>query len=451
MVNRPKRKNVFRKGLISQTATLCMFITFILSSNLFGVDLPTFYRTPLFQGETKYNTSDWTTFIEAQYAEGSTRDSWNTQEVKSPLFNMYGAFDLRKLAANMEDLSNKPLTNAYAQGNIPNLFDGRLGFKGKFDLQELNLTLQQNLLSGFYAQAYIPFKKTKLCGIDYCQTVTTDTEHTTLVDFVNNDLDAILEENDICGLKTPFEKNSISDPLISLGWHGHCTFPQQPGQKRPIISSLRGFLQGGILIPLADRKRIDRVFSLSPGFNRHFGINARGNIHATIWKRFALGANAGATIFFKQTYDQRLTTSTDQNGFIVLEKGKVTVDQGAIWDGTLYAKAERIFGGLSALIGYSFTQQEKTTLVLKDETTLKTALENNVIKNKDEVINSNKLLSQWYHHALHGYIEYDFSAHKNLSYAPLLRIAYHHPLLGKHSWATEMFSGTLGLTANWCW
>jgi hypothetical protein len=421
-------------------------LTFLIvtSTALNAIDITPFYRTALFQGEAKRDASNWITYIDAQYAESSTSKAWNTQEVQTDLFNMYGPFDMRKLAANLEDLSDKPNTLAYANGDIPNLYDGKLIFKGECKVEEFNFTIQQNIMYGLYAQLYIPIRKIEIKNIDYCQSVTTYAEHVKLDNFVKNDLDAILAENGIKPLKTPFERRALSDPLFSIGWTGHCTFPNS------MINALRGYVQGGVLIPTGSRKRENHIFSMPMGHNKHWGFNARANTHITFWKKFVFGLNGGATIFMKQTYDQRLTTSADQNGYIILEKGRATADKGTQWDITTYLKTERFVGGLGALIGYSYTQQEDTTLVLKDDNVLKTAFEHGTIKNRNEVVNYNKLLKQWYQHVLHAYIEYDFAAHVDRNVPEFkFQVAFHHPFLAKHSFASDTWSGSISAGIAW--
>jgi hypothetical protein len=417
----------------------------MLSETLSGIDLANFYRAPLFQGEAKRNVSDWTTHLEARYAQGSTKKSWDTNEVETHLFNMYGPFDLRKLADNVEDLDSKPNTKAYAEGEIPTLYDGKLKFRGKFEIDELDITLQQNLFWGLYLQAHIPIRKLKISEIDYCASVTTNIEHEKLVNFVDNDLDDILAEFCIEPLKSNFERTQVADVLVSLGWNGHCEFPDSK------LSALRGFLQAGIIFPSGSRKDINKVFSIPTGYNKNWGAHVRGNIHATLWKKLVLGANAGASIFWRQTHDQRLATSIEQNGMILLEKGRATTDLGTLWDVTVYAKAEHLVGGLSALAGYSYTQQEDSTLLLRDENPLKTALANSDIKNKDEVINSSKHTQQWYQHTLHFYAEYDFGAHGKIFGGPAFRISYDYPVIAKHTFNTDMFGGTASVAIDWCW
>lgn len=416
-----------------------------ISSSMSCLDLPPFYRATLFQGEAKQNVSDWTSHIDFCYAEGSTRKAWNTQEVKTHLFNAYGPFDLRMLALNVENIAEKPLTKQYLEeetGSLVNKPTGKVEFGGHFSTEEFDITFQQNILYGLYVQAHLPIRRLKLNNIHFVSTEATRAEE--LDTFINEHLDDILKENGICPYKTPFNATELSDPLISLGWHGHCKMSNSP------VTALRGFIQGGIVIPTGSHRPTNRVFSLPFGHNKHIAFHARANGHATLWKKLVLGANAGVTVFLKQAYDQRLTTSDKQNGYILLEKGRASVDPGTQWDITTYIKGEHLFGGFSVLAGISYTQQERSNLVLKDDNVLKTACSLGKVVNKDEVINYNKHLKEWYHYVFHTYAEYDFKTHTEALFAPKLQIGYHAPILGKHAWPADMWNGTLSLALNWC-
>ena len=439
-----------------------LVIACCIAGNGLAIDTTPFYRTTLFQGETKQSSADWVTYINAQYTEVTTRQSWNTQEVETELFDAYGHSDMGILAKNLENLASYPLTQAYANGtnpagNIGALTDSNVKFKGRFHMSELDLTLQQNLFWGFFAQAYFPIRDLHINEIDVVQVVESDADHATLVDFIDNDLDPILEEHGIKPIKTNFKKHALADPMLSVGWHGRCCF------NEGLVTGLRGFVQAGVLIPSGSRKPIDQIFALPLGNNKHWGFSGRANAHATLWKKFVLGANGGVTVFMDQTYEQRLATAAKenqnpaiqdgdpltQNGYVLLGRAKATTDPGTQWDVTVYGKAERIFGGLSAMIGYSYTQREADTLTLKDNDFLQTALLAGDIKKKNEIVNADKQLSEWYQHVLHAYVEYDLGAHLNSIPELKLQVAYHHPLIAKHSWAKELWSGEIGLGVDW--
>jgi len=449
------RRFTTRVLTIRVLTTLVLVTLATLTTHTYAIDLPVFYRAPFFAGEAKQNVSDFTSHLDFRYAEGSTRKSYNTGEDETCLFNAHGPIDLRKLAANLENLNSFPKTKAYANGPIPKLGHGKLAFTGRLKVEEFDITFEQSLLYGLYLQAYFPIRKLEIDEIAYVNTSTSKTkvdlaEQKKLTDFVDNQLDAILAEHCIKPLKTSFKATELVDPMISLGWHGHCTFSNN------IITALRGYLQAGIILPVGSRRKIDRIFTIPFGNSKHWGINARFNIHGTIKEKFAIGVNAGTSIFIEQTYDQRLTTTFSEGcleepigSWITLQKGRAKVDQGTQWDATIYAKAERVFGGFSALVAYSYVQQEDTILDLANCCVLETALKNEIIKNKNEVINSNKLLKQWYQHTLHAYAEYDFGAHTNKVGNLFFRVSYHYPILGKHTWLTDMVAGTIGTSISW--
>ncbi len=426
------------------TVILNLFIINTLSINtIAGISLTPHYRATIFQGEPFRDVSDWTTNIEVNYSGGSTKKSFNTQEAKTFLFDSHGSFDMRKLTANLEVLKEK--TKIYHDGQIPDLTQesGVTKFKGNFQMSELGITLKQNIIYGIYIEGHLPIRKLKISDIDHVKTITDLTYQKIIDNFIENNLDPILEENGIKPLKTEFQKNDLSDAVLSLGWHGHCTF------ENSTIKRLRGFIQAGVIIPTGERLAEDRVFALPIGYNKHWGVHARGNIHASLFEKLVFGVNGGVSILARDTYDRRMTTSTEQNGYIILEKGKATTDPGTIWDITGYLKAEQIVGGLSAMIGYSYTQREKTYLTVRDDNFLKTALKNNLIYSKDYVINSNKLLNKWYQHVIHVSAEYDFGAHGKPAFSPLIRLSYNYPISAQHTWATGILSGSANLSINW--
>lgn len=422
-----------------------IFTLVLITSQLSAIDTTPFYRASFFQGEPLRNVADTSTNINVRYMQGSTRESFDTEEHKVPLFSGHGPFDLRKLSANIENLNatDKPLTYAYSIGSIPKLPHGKLHFGGKFKTEEIDITIDQNLLYGLYLQAYIPFREVKLNQYDLSKSVTTQSEHNTLVNFVNNDLDGILAENGLQPWNTPYKHTKLSDPVISLGWRGMKDF------KDNFVDQIRGSLQGGIIIPAGGKQKLDYVFSIPTGHNGYFGLCGNVNAQLRLYEKFIVGLNGGARIFFEQSDDLRMTTSTSQQGWIVLETGHTKINPGTIWNIGAHAKAENIVGGLSTLIGVNFTQQEKTILTLKDNDFLQTAFANGIVKNKNEVINSNKLLELWYQYVLHLQVGYDLGVHLGSNFAPQLTAEYSIPFVGKHVFATDMFGGNLNLSLGW--
>ena len=428
-----------------------LFGILTVSTSLSSVDLQNFYRPPKFQGETKTSVTERGTFIDASFSKGSARRGFDTEENKKDLFNIYGPTSMKNLAVNLEGVTAaaKPKTYTFKNGNATtsnaaaSLGNGDIGFKGKFSLEEITLNFHQNIAWGLYGQIHLPIRKASISQIGWVQTATTDSDHLSTKNFVETGLDNVLAEYGIQPYQTPFNKTGLADALISVGWNGCHEISDS------FLNKLKGFVQAGLLFPTTPKRDISRVFSVPLGYDKHWGFNARGNIDATIWSKLVVGANVGALVFMKRTYDMRLTTTSTQNGWMVLERGKASVDPGSIWDIGFYAKGERIFKGLSALAGYSYAQREKTLLRVKDSNFLKTALISGNAKSKDHEANSNKILHKWLFHTLHFYINYDFKAHSKSALAPLFEFSFNMPLLGKHSFNMDTYEGRVALSSSW--
>lgn len=417
-----------------------------------ALDVPVFYRAPLFQGQPAPNVDNWTVYLKAHYAQSSTRKAWDAHSNRSSLFSGHGFFDIGKLGLNVENLDSKPETNNFwgAEGSFADGPAIPVEFTGKFRVQEFDITWRQNLFSGFFAQVYFPIKWLKLNQIDFINRGPEVVAEQNIDDFLNNNLDPILEENGLAPVKTPFKKSGVNDLVISAGWQSPtCT-------DVSFIDSIVGQIQLGVLLPLAGRRTLNQVFALSLGHDQYLGMIGRANVEIGLWKYVRLGVNAGTLIFFVEERQERLTTAKNQQGWILLEKAKVKKDQGSIWDAQLYAQAYRVFGGLSALVGFSYTTQERTILSVRDDNYLKTFIANQKaggetastppfpkIISKNEFANANKLLEQWEQFTMHFMVEYDVQAHTESWFAPKLSFAYDWSMYGRRTFMADMLGGAI--------
>lgn len=447
--------------MISWRSSVCIHIvscTLLISSFLFqsmsALDVPVFYRTPFFQGQPAASVDDWTIYLKAHYAQGSTRKAWNAHSKRGSLFSSHGFFDIGKLGLNQDNLTSLPLTNDWWGVGMP-FADGPaipVEFTGKFRLQEFDLTWRQNLFSGFFAQMSLPFKDLKLSDIGFINRGDLVVNGINVDDFLNNQLDPILGENGLAPVKTPFKKSSIDDLVITAGWEG------QTETNVSFIDRLSGQLQAGILVPLAGKRDTGRVFALPVGHDQFLGALGRGNLEVGLWKYLRLGASVGAVIFFVEERFERVNTDLNQNGWILLEKTKVKKDQGTMWDFQLYGEVYRLLGGLSALAGFSYTTQERTILSVRDSQFLKEYIDAQLaagatsstppfprVISQNNIVNANKQLEMWEQFTLHFLVEYDARAHFDSSFAPKLSVAYDYSIYGRRAWLTDMWGGSLEL------
>jgi hypothetical protein len=140
----------------------------------------------------------------------------------------------------------------------------------------------------------------------------------------------------------------------------------------------------------------------------------------------------------------------------MLEQARVSRDLGTMWDIGGFLKADHVCQGFSALIGYTFTKQDRTTYELHDDSYLKTvsaeslAQTRPIIISRNHYANSDSRLLSWSRHDLHFVAHYDFGVHTDGRFIPQLSLAYHLPIAGTRSWQTEEYGSTFSLHINVC-
>jgi hypothetical protein len=430
---------------------------FVLVSRVQCIDLPTFYRAPYFAGFPQKDQRDWATFVNVRYDGGSARHGSNVSHRSTALLSTWGDVDVSKLALNLQNIASKPVTNSFlgTSGTITDYnftgSDGHIDLNARFRIHEIVLEAQQNLLHGVFLKVYLPFRDLKIDRISiHNKTSSSNTNAVAFQSFLDNNFNTVLSENGYAALTTPFSKGSIADPAVFLGWQGYAA-----GNFGMCIQDLIGELLAGCSIPVGAQDRTDRVATLPLGYDGHFTIFGRGNAEMHIFKMFSVGLNAGVAIFIPRTDLRRMKTSAAQSGIIELEFGKAELNPGALWQLGGFAKLDRPIGGLTALIGYSFTAQERNKLTVKDSNFLSTFIAaDNVSTNptrttKDVIVNSNNTLSNWFVHTLHFLLEYNVRAHIHSAAAPNVSLYYNLPIDSRLTWKTDMLGGGVGFSAAW--
>jgi len=510
-----------------------MVITTIIASIVSSpvaqaLDFPVFYRAPLFQGTPKIDRENWTTYFTVGYDFGSGKKAWDSHGNKVDLLNVYGLVNAAHLGLNVQDQQAKnpdgsfvtPVTAAFWQDaqviiddtKVPPLVtaekppSGLLGnfykdptnkiaisLSGELTVQQVDFTLHQNLMAGFYAHVYLPIRQIEVStiarkipctvtGAGEIAALTSTAEipstpdapnplHASglLVVQPNNDnmnpppnmattdpvnalsnIDLVLKEHCLTGLKEPFKKTGCSDALVSLGWQVF-----DDSSFGTFVKTVEAAVQLGILLPVAASRDENHLYSIPLGYNRHYGANARAYVQIGITDVFAIGAQTGVMTFIKSNRNMRMKTDIHQSGIIVLDKGRADVDQGSIWDLGLYGTARNFCKGLEAIVGYSFTRNEPTVLGLEDHKFLKAVYERELSRNpprifpRCEVINSDERNKGWEQHVIHAVVKYDFKKHKDLWFSPCLKISGSVPIAGKRVFIVNMFGASFGVTLNW--
>ncbi len=433
---------------------------------LIAFDIPVRYHAPAFQGTPIQTADDWALNFSFRYRFGSTRRSENRQSQRVELFDDHGPFNIVALGVNVRGDSSSlvrkywPDSTKLFKEKEESLFGdfacnkkcaGVLELLGKYKVHAFDFIWRQNLLWGVFAHFYVPVKDVELGSICYRYCASTpDQKSADVEEFIKDDLDNLLPEHGLKPLGTPFKKTGFADPVFSFGWQG------QTNVQLGIIDELKGMLMCGILFPWAAARKKDHVFSLPMGQNHHWGINARIHVEGGFYSLFRVGASLGILSLLNRTTSMRLKTDKRQNGWIMLEQALANEDAGAIWDISTYVAIEPKWHGLYGLAGFSFTRQESNHIHVRDTCFLKSERDASIVQAEnpnnlcailsvDDVVNSDNRLRDWEMYVLHIHCGYDMKQDLKINCAPKFVFHYDYPFIGKHTFMTSMFGGSIGL------
>ena len=460
-----------------QILTYCLLSSLSVCYGTMSFDNPVFYRAPLFQGVPQHDLQDWKTSVEVRYARGSSTDSRNASGKKNPLMNLYGPLDLVPLGVNVESgrttksywekatPPGHPAANFYSY--LPNRkgLDGTVDLHGRLKVEEFDVTVRQGLFSGFFVQADLPVRRVSLdkvqlkrMGNNDLSGNVTHTHHLNVDAFLApaGDFIKILDENgfnlpkDNAGqsiLPTGYRKTAAPEAVISAGWQA------ENSTILNYFEGVRGSVKAGAILPLGSKRDEDNLLAFPIGFNQSIGFMASVQAELDVWDFFVVGAQAGVRLFMSQERVIRLRTDERQQGWLALQKGRVNIDRGSVWDLSGYVKAEEIIYGLSVAAGFSFVKQEQTLLSLRDDEVLKSFVAdekaNNRLVSRDRIVNTDKRYGAWDMQTIHLYVEYDGKVHTDSAFAPAVSCAYSYPLAGRQVIMTEMLSGSARLSMVW--
>ena len=420
-----------KNPLIQHSALLALILC---AHTLSALDNPHFYRATNFFGEPRLEKA-WLTSFDLTVGAGSTREARNKNGSSTCLLDLYGLHNMHKLGEGVpgKDPANSAdaILTMLALQPERDCF-GQLLFQGKFGIIEGNFWFHQNFSHGFFLQVHVPFRKLtveEICSIDLSPNDDIcSNENTPIWQAFLKNFDAILCRY---GLDIGnFQETGVGDVTVSLGWTPNF-------EDLPVFDFVDTTFQVGVLIPSAKDNDINKAFSLPLGYNGHIGIPLSTDlaIGAYDWLNFGIYINA--LFFLDKTKCMRMKTSLDQNGFIKLAQGEAIVKRGSIWHAGAFIKADHFAAGLSALLGYSFANKNRTMLTPKD-----------LFAFDSTIVNSDEQLQAWKMHTLHFIVDYDFAKEGN-RFGPRIGFFYNHQLGGKRVFKTGVGGGMIGFDIAW--
>lgn len=223
-----------------------------------------------------------------------------------------------------------------------------------------------------------------------------------------------------------WNKSGVGDLVILFEWLR--SFKQNKESLRNVDILLRI----GLSCPTAPTADIDKAFSLPLGNDGAWGIPIGFGLGIDFNNKIRVGGDVEFFILFDETKERRLKTDPDQTEFLLLNKGRATLDSGLTWKFNIFLQAYRFYKGLSLKFDYEYIKHDDDTLYEKTDT-----FDRNVI-------NSANSLKEWNTHNLIFSLNYDFFIPKGFVTRPQVSLFYKYPVTGKNIINMNTFGGQLG-------
>lgn len=414
--------NLFKYYLYSLALFSCIPLT------TFSYDNAHFYRaTNNFFFQTVVD-KNWLSEIDITFGGGSTRHSRIKESRKAPLFDIYGLNNMHDLGNGVpgKDLTNPadliltqlsliPTRDCFAQFSID----------GRFALIEANFFYLQHLACGFFFFSHIPLRRFKITDICIKDCSPTDAPfpniNTPIWQSFLAALPFILSKYSLS--TEPINATGVGDLSLILGW----TYNYN---ESSLLDFVDLSLSAGVLLPTGKKKNVDKLFSLPFGYDGHVGVPWNADVAFGLCEWLVLGAHFDAITFISHSQEKRFETSLFQKGIINLAKDCVTVQQGTVWNGSAYVKADHFLRGISLLFGYSFSRQDRTKYTNCDNCFM---------------VNNNALeLRGWKMRTLHIALDIDMTQPEQLT-GLHFGAFYNQVVGGERIFDTNMAGGTIGL------
>ena len=387
------------------------------------IDNAHFYRANYMWQEPRL-PNEWLASVDISIAGGSTHTGRNTLQQKTNILGIYGPQSLSTLGLNVPNLDPTHPLDALliALAALPtNGNFGKVALTGTFSIAESTLNVYQNLINGFFLQAYLPVRYLKIANIQYTDlSPDSGTPNSTTPewqDFLLN-MNAIFNRYGLEPLTTSGRSAGAGDFSILGGWAGNYLGTCH-------LDFIDVSAKFGGLFPTGRTRSLDNPFELPLGYNGHYGVPLKFDASIGLYEWITTGIHIGALFLFESKQTLRMKTAAEQNGFIDLLVGKASIDPGTLWDFAAYATADHFFKGLSLSVGYSFNKKDHDCITPEDLTLF-----------PSNVVNQDPLYKGWDMH--------DF-AKEYCDIGPRIGFFYNYVVQGRRIFNTGMIQSYAGI------
>lgn len=443
-----------------KTIFLSLICILVLQIQCECIDNAHYYKPPYFQAmynlrnrdRVSCNSKNWLAVFDFQYGTGSTHRANDRHGDRTDTFDLYGNHNILYLTKNVPMPTGiSPTLRGYitalddrrAEFETANPADkqcfGQVKFGGKFEVEEFIFNYRQNFVADIFTNLNIPIRHLEsksLCLHDQSP-VGSGSENFTQKDpaWINfrDNLNEILGAYCFERYCSSSKRTGLGDISLLLGWEHRFWSPTN------FLNYLHFIIKSGALFPTGKARNFSEPFAIEIGYNRHFGIPVRADLILGLSSDICIGTYIGSLFFFSKSHcGYPVRTSDKQNGFIKFYRANVKEKEGTLFDAGAYLKLDHFFKGLSALVGYSYNQQRKSSLTLDQDT----------FQTNNSIIGNDARLKRWSSHVVHVLGEYDFGVHeffKKKRWQPHVSIFYNYPFDGKRIFVTPLTGGDIGV------
>lgn len=416
------------------TFKLLIAIVFCFTSNFdLLANRLVIYKAPPFFGEPRLLKPYLTTF-EFIAGGGDTEDGFNSSGQKTNILNIYGPQNFRNMAENVPAnvLARNPgcIINDLWQTSLPGF--GEVEINGEVKLTEIDLRYYRNFKHGFFINLDIPIRKLYLTDVKYInlssQALAGTANYTDWLNFIT-----YLPENmELYGINMGVDRQyHLGDIEFLLGW----SQAKATGHKH--LDFWETTLKGGITIPTAPFTTDNSPLIVPSGYGV-LGFPFSFDLALGLFEWISIGMHAEGILLLDKYQLYNMKTDIEQHGQIKLASGPVHFKRGNIWQVGAFIKTDHMPWGLSVMLAYSYSTQQRTTLVLPSNS----AFSNNII-------NSDNTLNSWRMHTINTSIEYDFAVEQEKQFLPRFKLNFDIPFGGKNVFKNMVFSSTVGFDFVW--
>lgn len=392
-----------------------------------------YYRAPYFFGEPRL-TKDRLGSFELTVGGGKTDTGFNRRGEETNILNIYGLQNFRNMAEGVP----ANILAMYPGSVLDNLWltslegFGEVELKGYFKLAEINLNYQQNLHHGIFVEVNLPLRKLGIRDFRYTDLSTQaeagSTNWNQWKNFVGSLVDNMANYDVfLCN----YDSFNVGDSFVGIGW-------AQSSVDHNTLDFWDTSIRAGVMLPFAPFALPNFPLTVPSGYNKNWGFPISFDFSLGLFEWLTMGLYLEGILFAHKYQMVAMKTAQAQNGLIKLAEGAAKVDKGNIWQFGTFIKSDHVPWGLSLVLAYAYSTEQRTLVSPNDRTTY-----------NYNIVNSDSTLQGWTMHVINTSVEYDFAVEESKKHLPRLRMNFDIPFAGKQAFRNTFFSGTVGFDFVW--